>query len=277
VPFKAGKARLGAYLDLSGKTLKQSLALRKQQLGHTEQIVHVFYGWKDTLPTKVAGLPAGAVPMISWRGTTYADILDGSYDSLIRTAARRLALHAKPTFLRWGWEMNGNWYAWSGAKNDDDPAAYISCWRHLHKIFRAEGANNISWVWSINWNSRPNTPANRFQAYYPGDAYVDWVGLSGYPLDHETPEKLYDPLYLEYGKRKPVFITECGSVDFGGTTKADWIKLFVAYVEKRPSIGAVAWFDTDTHPGSDEVWRIDSDPGSLAAFKAMVHNPRFAG
>jgi hypothetical protein len=42
-------------------------------------------------------------------------------------------------------------------------------------------------------------------------------------------------------------------------------------------VGAVAWFDTDTHPGYDEKWRVDTDPGSLAAYRAMVNAPYLAG
>ena len=277
VRFQPGKVMLGAYLGLSGMTLAQSLALRRRQLGRDERILHVFYGWGDTLPTTIAGRPAGGVPMVSWRGTTYDDILGGSSDRLIAAAARNLAKLKVPTFLRWGWEMNGNWYPWGGSQNGDDPAGYVDCWRHIHKIFQVERVDNISWVWSANWNSKPATYANRFQAYYPGDSYVDWVGISGYNLHDEAPATLYDPLYQAYAARKPLFITECGAVDRGGTTKGDWVRAFTQYVQQRPAIGAVTWFDTDTHKDAPTNWRIDTNPDALAAYQAMAGSPRFAG
>jgi hypothetical protein len=72
-------------------------------------------------------------------------------------------------------------------------------------------------------------------------------------------------------------ITEVGSMDRGGRTKADWVTLFAKWVEAHPGVGGVTWFDTDTHPGYAEKWRIDTDPESLAAYKAMAASARFSG
>jgi hypothetical protein len=277
VPFRPGKAMLGAYLDLEGKSLTQSLALRRQQLGRDERIVHVFYGWTDTLPRSIVGLPAKAVPMISWRGTKYSDILSGKSDALIAQAARQLAAGKRPTMLRWAWEMNGSWYAWGGSRNAEQSAGFVKCWQRVHRIFGDEGASNISWVWSPNWASSSPETWNQIADYYPGDKYVDWVGMSGYNLRRETPAKLYDTIYTMYSARKPIMISEVGSVDRGGRTKGDWITTFADWVDQRPGVGAVTWFDTDTHPGYAEKWRIDTDAESLAAYKAMAASARFSG
>jgi hypothetical protein len=110
-----------------------------------------------------------------------------------------------------------------------------------------------------------------------GDEYVDWVGVSGYNLHRETPDTLFTPIYQAYAARKPLLITEVGAVDRGGRTKADWITLFARWVEAHPGVGGVAWFDTDTHPGSDEKWRVDTDAESLAAYRAMAASARFSG
>jgi hypothetical protein len=276
VPFKTGRAMLGAYLDLSGLTFSEATALRRRQLGRAEKIIHLFYGFGDRLPTRL-DLPAGTIPLISWRGVAYETILSGHADPVIKAAARNLASLAEPVFLRWAWEMNGNWYPWGGANNDNDPQAYVDCWRYLHRAFTQQGVHNVAWVWSVNWNNRPPVVSNRFQSYYPGDSYVDWVGLSGYNLSHESPQTLYDPLYNAYATRKPVFITEIAAADFGGITKGDFIRKFATYVASRPAIGAVAWFDTDTHKGAPYNWRIDANVDSLAAYKAMATSPRFAG
>jgi hypothetical protein len=276
VAFKAGRAMLGAYLDLAGMTFDQAMALRRRQLGRGEKVIHLFYGFADHLPSSL-DLPAGAIPLISWRGVPYQTILGGHSDSIIKAAARNLARLKQPVFLRWAWEMNGNWYPWGGPNNDNDPQGYVDCWRYLHRIFTQQNARNVAWVWSINWNNRPPAATNRFQSYYPGDSYVDWVGLSGYNLGHESPQTLYDPLYNAYATRKPVFITEIAAADFGGVTKGDFIRKFSAYVAARPAIGAVAWFDTDTHKDAPYNWRIDANTDSLAAYKAMASSARFAG
>jgi hypothetical protein len=277
VAFRRGTAMLGSYLDLSGKSLRQSLDLRRHQLGRDERIVHVFYAWTDTLPSAIPALPDKAVPMVSWRGTGYADIVSGASDRMIARAARRLKDLGRATMLRWGWEMNGDWYAWCGSRNGNRPDGYVRSWQRLHRIFADEGADNVSWVWSPNWNSSPDADWNQPACYYPGDEYVDWVGMSGYNLHRETPATMFDAIYTAYSARKPIAITEVGSVDRGGRTKADWITLFADWVRERPGVGAVTWFDTDTHPGYAERWRIDTDAESLAAYRAMAASPRFSG
>jgi hypothetical protein len=277
VPYRRGKVMLGSYLDLRGKSAQQAQALRRRQLGRDPRIVHVFYGWTDTLPRSIPYLPRGAFPMVSWRGCEYREILDGSSDDLIARAARNLRALGRPTLLRWAWEMNGDWYDWGGANNGQSPANFVKCWQRLHGIFADQGAHNVSWVWSVNWNSRPDAGWNRYAGYYPGDKYVDWVGSDGYNLHRELPDTLFAPLYDEFAARKPIMISEVGSFDRGGSTKADWIGLFADWVARHPAVGAVAWFDTDTHPSYDESWRVDSDPASLAAYKAMALDPRFAG
>ena len=113
--------------------------------------------------------------------------------------------------------------------------------------------------------------------YYPGDAYVDWVAISGYNLHREAPATLFDRLYQQYAARKPMMISEVGSVDYGGSTKGDWVTALAAYVESRPNIAAVCWFDTDSHRNSHETWKVDTDPGSLAAYRTMARSPRFSG
>jgi hypothetical protein len=277
VPYVPGKVLLGSYLDLEHMSEAQAIALRREQLGRDQRIVHVFYAWTDNLPQSIPWLPARAYPMISWRGTGHEAILNGSHDDLIARNARRLRRFGRPLMLRWGWEMNGDWYAWSAAKNGDDASGYVKSWRRLREIFADQGADNVSWVWSPNWNDSPVEHWNRMAAYYPGDKYVDWVGVSGYNLHHETPQKLFRPIYEAYGSRKPLMITEVGAVDRGGSTKGDWIELFTAWCKQSPSVGAVTWFDTDTHPGYHEKWRIDTDAASLAAFRAMARDRHFGG
>ena len=105
---------------------------------------------------------------------------------------------------------------------------------------------------------------------------VDWIGVSGY-AENQTPGQMFDNFYDEYASRKPIMISEVAVVDHGGRTKADWIASFAAWVKTKPAVGAVVWFDTDTHPGSTEKWRIDSDKQALAAYKAMADDPVFAG
>ncbi|MDT5040177.1 MAG: hypothetical protein QOE51_1162 [Actinoplanes sp.] len=273
VPFRPGRARIGAYLSLSGHSLSQSLALRRRQLGRDYGIVHIFCAWNEQVERPPIG---DSTLMISWTGIRYAMINNGSNDRVIAAAARNLAAQGKPTLLRWGWEMNGDWFAWDGTHNGHDTAGFIRAWRRMHGIFRAAGADNVAWVWSPNWNSGPNVGWNRMQRYYPGDAYVDWVGVSGYDFDSETPERLFTPVVSTYGARKPIIISETASIDHGGASTANWTGDLAAYVRRTPQIGALCWFDTDTQSDSAYNFRIDSSGAALAAFRAMARSSRFA-
>jgi len=274
VPFKSGKVRLGAYLSLSGKSLSQSLALRRQQLDRDYGIVHIFCAWNEHFERPPIG---DSTLMISWTGVRYAQINNGSQDGVIKAAARNLAAQGKPTLLRWGWEMNGNWFDWDGTHNGQDTAGFIKAWKRMHGIFSDAGADNVAWVWSPNWNSGPNVSWNKMQRYYPGDGYVDWVGVSGYDFDSESPRRLFTPIVSGYGGRKPIIISETASIDHGGNTKASWTGDLSAYVRSTPQIGALVWFDTNTQGDSDEDFRIDSSGSSLAAFRSMARTSRFAG
>jgi hypothetical protein len=273
----AGKVLLGSYLGLSGKSLSESVALRRRQIGRDQRILHIFNAWTDTMRSSYPQTPKGGTVMVSWRGTRYRDINNGSEDARIAQAAKALARYGKPILLRWGWEMNGDWYQWSGPKNDNDTAGYRNAWQRMHRIFGEQGADNVAWVWSPNWNSSPDVAWNDYPRYYPGDGYVDWVGVSGYNLSRQSPQQLFGGIYADYGTRKPLMISEVGAVDRGGSTKADWITLFADWVTAHPAIAAVVWFDTDTHPNVAEKWRIDSTPDALAAYRAMALSPHFGG
>ncbi len=66
-------------------------------------------------------------------------------------------------------EMNGGWFWW-GAK-----ANFTDLWKGMFNRFtKYHHLNNLIWVWS------PNISQSGMTDYYPGDEYVDIVGLDGY-------------------------------------------------------------------------------------------------
>jgi hypothetical protein len=277
VPFRAGAAMMGSYLALGGKSLKQSLALRRKQLGREQRIVHVFYPWNGYVPRSEPDVARSSTLMVSWHGAEYAGINNGSSDRNIVSMAKKLKGMKRPILLRWGWEMNGDWFEWGGANNGQDPAGYAKAWKRMHRIFREQGADNVAWVWSPNWNSGPNASWNKMQRYYPGDDYVDWVGVSGYDFYSESPKTLFTPVVRAYGERKPIIFSETAAVEHGGRSKAEWVRKLAAYVKATPEIGAVVWFDTDTQDDTNHNFRPDTDSATLAAYRAMVRSSRFAG
>ena len=272
-PYQPGKVLLGAYLDLKGQTEEQALALRTQQLGRNLRVLHEYYDWATPMPQSPPA--AGTILMISWGGTFYAPILNGSQDTLIAQAADALAGLKQPVFLRWAWEMNGNWFDWDGPHNGNNPANFIKAWKHIHDIFIAHHALNVAWVWGPNAGSVPGAAWNDMNNYYPGDDYVDWVAVSGYSTGRDNPDSLFGNIVKRYGARKPIMIAETGALEHGGTVKADWIKALQTWIVAHPEVGALVWFDTDNDKGTGDNWRIDSSPSSLAAYRALADDPHF--
>ncbi len=274
------------YTELPGLTAAESLALRERQLGRTIAIHHTFYDWTDTFPdaSQVADRTGGRTSLITWWGLHYADVNDGSQDALIRTRADAVRDFGAPIMLAWAPEMNLIFTAWSGPENGKDTQGFIRAWRRIHDIFAAEKASNVSWVWAPNAESAFGgvdvTSWNNWRHYYPGDSYVDWVGIDGYNwgvdgLNHwRSLASFVGPIYRDYAGRKPIMLAEVASGERGGD-KAAWIAQARAWIKTHDGIRAVVWFDQRSNAEHD--WRIDSSSGAMTAFKALAADPVFGG
>ena len=125
----------------------------------------------------------GAIPMISWapaRATKeflWPDLASGTEDIVPASSrgSRRNLEQAAVRSLRPGDESSSE--PWGPASSGNTPEDYVSAWRHVVTIFRDAGATNVLWVWSPNVDCGGRCP---FEAFYPGDAWVDWVALDGY-------------------------------------------------------------------------------------------------
>ena len=116
----------------------------------------------------------GAIPFFSWGSQStpvpgdldepafqLTDIIAGSYDNYIREFAEGARDWGHPFFLRFDWEMNGDWFPWAEDANGNQPSDYVAAWRHVHDIFTQVGATNATWVWCPYVNSKPRPGAAR--------------------------------------------------------------------------------------------------------------------
>ncbi len=257
-------------------------------------------GWSTALiePRFIDPIVArGAVPMITWLprldsgdpvqqpAYSLATIAAGAYDPHIRRAAREAAAFGGPLLLRLAHEMNGSWASWGAGVNGNTPSDYIAMWRHVVSIFRAEGATNVRWVWSPNVYGGGSSPtrasASPFQPFYPGDSWVDFVGLDGYnwgtlhPAGWCSFANVFGPSYDALTKLtdKPVMIAETASAEAGGS-KAAWIRAIPGVLQSRmPRVRALIWFDRD----KETDWQIASSPASEAAFRAVASSSLLSG
>jgi hypothetical protein len=199
-------------------------------------------------------------------------ITAGDFDSYIQQWGTALASWGKPVMLRFGHEMNGNWYPWAESANGNQAGDYVAAWRHVHDVVAATGAANVQWVWSPNvpyWGSTP------LSGLYPGAGYVDVVALDGYNWgtaaswsSWTSPSALFDEglsALRSLAPGKPIIIAETASAEAGGS-KAAWDTSLVSYLAAQSDITAFVWF----HHNKEVDWRINSSTTSTSALTAAL-------
>jgi hypothetical protein len=237
----------------------------------------------------------GSIPFFSWSSQSIpssldepnfqlSDVIAGTYDSYIREWAAEAKAWGHPFFLRFNWEMNGNWFPWSEGVNGNQPGEYVTAWRHVHDIFTQVGATNATWVWCPNVD--PTDKMQDLAPLYPGDEYVDWTSLDGYnwgtnpakPDRWRTFDQLYQSSYHEIvdtiAPSKPMVIGEVGSTEYGGS-KATWIEEMLSELPTEyPKIRGLLWFEK-FDDGMD--WPIETSASATSAFAAGIQNPAYLG
>lgn len=255
-----------------------------RQIGRQPAVVESFFSWDEQLISTEqlhAVALRGAVPLVTWEPwhASLQSIRAGKQDDYIRASARAAAAYGGPIMLRFAPEMNGDWAPWGAGVGGNTPADYVGAWRHIVSIFRQEGADNVRWVWAPNIMTSDGQ--QKFDRFYPGGRWVDWVALDGYnwgaDLGWRSFTEVFGPSYevLTRLSPKPVMIAETGCNQTGGD-KAAWItSAFDREIPQFKRLHAVVWFNS-THGQGKEDWRVNSSPQSLRAFRKAVSAPRYA-
>jgi hypothetical protein len=198
------------------------------------------------------------VPLISWNawtgwdqespayhGITTKDVASGKLDDYIREYAREVKSYGQPVFIRpICTEPNGSWYYNCSPKANPalTYADFINAWHRIVDIFRQEGVANVAWVLgSVTYVLHDRDPIDPF---YPGDDYVDWVGVDLY--DKGPPSWMDANYNLAIAHNKPVFMAEWGvrTGDLTPTQDQQWLNDMFDYFESHPKIKAVVYFQT---------------------------------
>ncbi|HEX3561703.1 MAG TPA: glycosyl hydrolase [Solirubrobacterales bacterium] len=279
----ASTVSLGAYIH--GSQENPSLIDEYgTEVGQEPVIVSAYSDWTMSLidrPWLESIWNRGAVPLLTWEPWSWNDpaqrfplkaIAKGRYDDYIRSAAGAAAAWGEPILLRFGQEMNGAWYPWGKGH----PArAYKQAWRHIVSVFRALGANNVRWVWSPYVSNGGHL---LFERYFPGDRWVDWVGLDGFNWGSsrawQSFGKIFGNSYRTLCRMtdRPMMIPETGSTEEGGD-KAAWVLNALGRALPRfPRIRALVWFNDRFHSVES---KIDSSEAALDALRTAVTSPRY--
>ncbi len=220
----------------------------------------------------------------------YAAIISGQHDAYIRQWAQSAAAWGKVFYLRLFHEMNGDWYPWGLNVNGNTPALAIQAWQHVYNIFQSAGATNVKFMWCPNVRAPVWPDPNPLASFYPGDAYVSWLGMDGYnwglygeqnwgiPWYTFTTvfQTTYNEIISTVSSAKPVMVAETASgPGAGATDKANWITQMQNDAPTLfPNIQAVSYYNTNVPGGT---WRYDGDPYSLQAFTALGADGRWQG
>ena len=235
----------------------------------------------------------GAIPFFSWGSAStpteitqpnfqLADVTAGAYDSYILSFAAEAAAWSHPFFLRFDWEMNGDWFPWQEGVNGNATGEFVAAWRHVHDIFASAGATNASWVWCPYADSHHRYGA--LKRYWPGTNYVDWTCLDGYnfakaavnPHKWMSFDRIFEPSYRTVVRRlapeKPMLIGEVASNGIG-RGKAAWIRnMFSMLGSKYSRVRGLIWFDQYER---GITWPLETSDAVLRAFARGVRGRAF--
>jgi mannan endo-1,4-beta-mannosidase len=237
-----------------------------QAIGRQPNLVIYYSHWLDpfqaAFATAAAQHGATTLVQIAPKNVSLADIAAGKFDPYLRSYATAVKGFGKQIVLSFGHEMNGDWYSW-GYKHA--PAnVFVAAWRHIVTVFRSIGATNVSWLWTVNIIGNEGPMTSDPAAWWPGNSYVNWVGIDGYYYTGtQTFADVFGPTIVEARTltRDPIIIAETGaSIAAGQSAKVT--DLFTG-IQTYGLMGFV-WFDADdTTQGLD--WRLRSS-AALDAF-----------
>ena len=249
----------------------------------------------------------GAVPFIrlmlidSWeqprtnRNFPLARIAAGDFDRDFQAWARAAKAFGSPLLVEYGVEVNGYWFPWNGKHNGGSkgPELFRKAYRHIIEVMRDEKADNIKWVFHVDVDDNPRKDWNRFENYYPGSQYIDWIGFSAYgaqtPTSDEWPNfrELVDPIYhrlKSLAAGKPIMVLEFGvTAGHPKVDQAQWAKAALTDLlsGRWPEIQGFSWWneawENDADPAHDTNMRVQDNPTLSQIFQNMVgKNPRVA-
>jgi beta-mannanase len=136
-------------------------------------------------------------------------------------------------------EMNLNESPWFGSASKE-----IAAFRHVHDLI----GSKVKYAWVVNDASIPNISGNQPMDYYPGDAYVDIVGVDGFDWGGSSFSQAIEPAYSQVkGIKKPLWITSFGT---GPKNQAAWIMDAVS-IAKQDGIQGLIYFSYPDQGGTN--------------------------
>ena len=225
--------------------------------GQQPNLVGYYSGWSEPFHRSFAERvhAHGAVPFVQIDPTDafVSKIATGKYDLYLRTYADSVRDFGHAVVIGFGHEMNAPRYPWG--YGHVRPAVFIAAWRHIVTVFHDEGADNVTWLWTVNQDAPGTGPV---RDWWPGANYVTWVGIDGYyyhPTD--TFGTVFGPTisHVRLLTDKPILLSET-AVGPSPRQFAEIGDLFLG-MRRYKTLGLV-WFDIAQDDGIlHQDWRVE--------------------
>lgn len=282
-------------LTLQGLPVTQEQILRQEAIvGVPVRLITFYLQWPSKpehgifpAPSLKAIQALGALPCVTWEPMYYDQkgehmipahsITTGAYDPYLISFAQKSVAWGHPFILRLAHEMNIQRYHWGTAQDEygpQSPALYRRMFRHVVSVFQEQGADNVVFAFCPNAESVPNTSYeptagwNTISAYYPGDEYVQVLGIDGYNWGTTQTRKehgwtsswqsltdIFAPAVRELRKiseHKPLIVFETGSARQGGV-RDEWLKQGLEKIGDW-NIQGMCWFQVDKEVNWSLQW-----------------------
>jgi len=265
--------------------------------------IHIYTAWgskpEQEFPKQQVNdiITLGSIPVITWEPWLVAfeskdhpelkpeyardkggmlDVANGVYDFYLLQWAKQANKINKPILLRLGHEMNDPYrYPWGPQNNS--AADFVAAWKHVHDLFNNAGATNIIWIWS------PHPAYGFFNEYYPGNSYVDFIGvgtLNYGPVASWAQWWSFDEIFRKYYTtistfKKPIILTEFASLSYGGNRQKWYEDALKSIPEKYPAVKGLLFFHFDSDNTTTQQvlnWSIINDRKIIEIIRKRINN-----
>ena len=263
-------ASLASYLGVyehGAPHAYQPVADFAKAAGRQPNLIGYYSGWPERFATQFAETvhSHGGVTILQMDPTNVvvAAIAAGGYDPYLRSYADSVRDFGRPVVIGFGHEMNATWYSWG--YGHVSPRVFVDAWRHIVTVFREQGADNVTWLWTLQADEPGTGP---IKSWWPGAGYVTWVGIDGYyyrPSDTFAGVFGKTVVQVRQFTGKPVLLSETAVGPLAGQSAK--IPALFAGVHEYRTLGLV-WFDISQDAGLyHQDWHIEDSPSAEAAFR----------
>ncbi len=199
-----------------------------------------------------------------------ASIASGAWDAKINVWASHLEQFlnkggGRSLILAPLQEMNGTWTPYGC-----DPANFVNAYRRVVDIIRGRGIDETQVRFAFAPNGWTDPQCGSIGSYYPGNSYVDVIGISAYRWsDGASVYSVMGGIVNQVAGSfpgKPIVIAQTAA--WPSATKDQWISEMMSWAASHPSVVGVIYFNLN----KETDWRVWIPPNVNGGWRAGVQS-----